>query len=171
MPGFKRVILDHYAIMLGSVILDHYAIMLGNEYLQDTTKRTTTKHIELAQQLSHAEAREIAEELWDSNVLHIFVQDVTPQKSPKQDWFVYMIQSETSGMLYTGISLDPIKRLMAHNGLGGAKATRRGRPWKIVHTERCESKVAAMQREREIKKLPRIRKLESLEETARAKLH
>jgi putative endonuclease len=81
-------------------------------------------------------------------------------------WFVYIIQSEPSGTLYTGIALDPDDRLRKHNGVlkGGAKATRAGRPWLIVYLESCEDKSAALRREAAIKKLSREEKLTLVEE-------
>jgi putative endonuclease len=76
-------------------------------------------------------------------------------------WFVYIIQSEPNGTLYTGVALDPDSRLRKHNGVvkGGAKATRAGRPWLIVYIERCDDKGAALRREAQIKKLDRKAKL------------
>lgn len=76
-------------------------------------------------------------------------------------WFVYIIQSEPNGTLYTGVALDPDDRLRKHNGIvkGGAKATRPGRPWVIVYVEKCSNKPAALRREAEIKKLSRAQKL------------
>lgn len=75
------------------------------------------------------------------------------------NWHVYIIESVSR--LYTGISTDPQQRLAAHNGErpGGAKATRAGRPWKLVHTEPFETKSAALRREAAIKKLKRAEKL------------
>lgn len=74
-------------------------------------------------------------------------------------WFVYIIQSQITFKLYTGISTDPELRLKKHNLGKGAKATRAGRPWKIVYLELCRSKGAALRRECAIKKLRRAEKL------------
>jgi len=76
-----------------------------------------------------------------------------------QNWSVYIIESESTKKLYTGITTDPRKRLEKHNTGKGAKATRVGRPWSIVYREASESKSAALKREAAIKKLPRIKKL------------
>lgn len=48
-------------------------------------------------------------------------------------WFVYVLWSETAGRTYVGISTEPDRRLAQHNGqrVGGARATRAGRPWVI----------------------------------------
>jgi putative endonuclease len=75
-------------------------------------------------------------------------------------WFVYVIQSQVTERLYTGISNDPIRRLDDHNGSKrGAKATRAGRPWKLVYVEKSLTKGEALHREYEVKQLPREKKL------------
>lgn len=47
-------------------------------------------------------------------------------------WWVYVLVS-SEGRTYVGITNDLSRRLDEHNGVlpGGAKATRRGRPWSI----------------------------------------
>jgi putative endonuclease len=75
-------------------------------------------------------------------------------------WFVYMLQSTVTQKLYTGITTDLGRRLHEHNtSKKGAKSTRAGRPWIMVYCTRVASKSAALRREIEIKKLPRVRKL------------
>lgn len=76
-----------------------------------------------------------------------------------QQWFVYVLYSVSTGRLYTGISTAPSRRLGEHNAGKGAKSTRGGRPWKIVHTETMPTKSAALKREIAIKKLKRVAKL------------
>jgi putative endonuclease len=63
---------------------------------------------------------------------------------------------------YTGASNNPDRRLLKHNGLlrGGARFTRKGRPWKIVYVEGSMPKSDALRRERAIKKLRRQAKLD-----------
>lgn len=80
-------------------------------------------------------------------------------------WFLYIVQSETNGRLYTGISRAPEQRLRQHNGIikGGSKATRPGRPWRIVFTEECPSKSCALRREYALKQLTRAAKLALIE--------
>lgn len=73
-------------------------------------------------------------------------------------WTIYIIQSEVTGKLYTGISNDPDKRLARHNAGRGAKFTRTGRPWKTIYREVAETKGEALRRERAIKKLRRAEK-------------
>lgn len=77
----------------------------------------------------------------------------------KSVWFIYLIQSSVTGRLYTGISTDPEARLQKHNTGKGAKATRAGRPWALVHLEQVETKGEALRREAAIKKLSRTAKL------------
>ena len=76
------------------------------------------------------------------------------------NWHVYIIQSVT-GRLYTGITNDPPRRLLEHNGVKpkGAKATRSGRPWTFVFLEPQLTKIQALQREYQIKSLRRREKL------------
>ncbi len=78
---------------------------------------------------------------------------------PAQPWYVYVLYSVSTGRLYTGISTSPARRLGKHNAGTGAKATRRGRPWKIVHVETKDSKSEALKREYAIKQLKRAQKL------------
>lgn len=77
-------------------------------------------------------------------------------------WFVYLLRSTKTGRIYTGITLDPERRLQQHNTGKGAKCTRAGRPWEIVRLEKLDSKSGALRREFSIKKLSRAKKLELL---------
>lgn len=79
-----------------------------------------------------------------------------------EEWFVYVLISETEHLTYVGLAKDPQNRLLEHNGEkpGGAKFTRRGRPWKIVKTHgpysnRSEASIM----EARIKKLRRRKRL------------
>jgi putative endonuclease len=80
-------------------------------------------------------------------------------------WFVYILQSEPKGTLYTGMTSDPESRLRKHNGLykGGAKATRSGRPWRLVYVEELPDKSSALRREAAIKRLGHKAKLDIVE--------
>ena len=51
-------------------------------------------------------------------------------------WQVYVLGSERAPRTYVGIALDVDERLEQHNGArpGGAKATRAGRPWRVLRT-------------------------------------
>lgn len=81
--------------------------------------------------------------------------------SDKRKWWVYLIGSEPRGTLYTGVTTDVHRRLEQHNGdrPNGAKATRGGRPWLLVHVEGPMGKVEAFRREYAIKLLPRGKKM------------
>ena len=75
-------------------------------------------------------------------------------------WYVYIIQSTVTGRLYTGITTDYDRRLHEHNHLKrGAKATKAGRPWKLVYTETAATRGDALRRELAIKRLRRADKI------------
>lgn len=74
-------------------------------------------------------------------------------------WIVYILESQVSGKLYTGITNNLERRLTAHNNGTGAKCTRAGRPWVVVHQETMDGKSSALRREITIKKLSRSAKL------------
>jgi predicted GIY-YIG superfamily endonuclease len=73
------------------------------------------------------------------------------------EWYVYMI----SNAKHTGITNNLARRLRAHNGeiKGGAKATKSGRPWTLETFQPFATRREAAQREVEIKKWTRKRKL------------
>jgi len=75
------------------------------------------------------------------------------------DWFVYILQSEATGTLYTGVSNDPWARLVKHNTGKGAKFTRSRRPWKMIYLVGGLSKSEALKAEAWIKKMKRVQKL------------
>ena len=73
-----------------------------------------------------------------------------------QDWYVYVLYSESTHRTYVGVTIDIDRRLVEHNGEKprGAKSTRYGRPWKIIskhgpYADRSE----AQRMEARIKKL------------------
>lgn len=49
-------------------------------------------------------------------------------------WALYLLRSTVESRTYIGVTVDVDRRLKQHNGelCGGAKATRRGRPW-VLH--------------------------------------
>lgn len=61
--------------------------------------------------------------------------------------------------LYCGITNDLEKRIAAHNAGEGAKYTRGRTPVRLVYSEQCADKSAALKREREVKALSRPEKL------------
>ena len=71
---------------------------------------------------------------------------------------VYIVQC-SDGTLYTGYAQDVKQRVRAHNEGHGAKYTRGRRPVRLLYTESCASKGAALRREHEIKTKSRKAKL------------
>ena len=74
-------------------------------------------------------------------------------------WLVYILRCG-DGTLYCGITNDLENRLEMHRSGRGAKYTRGRGPLELVYTESCEDKSAALRRERQIKAMPREKKLE-----------
>lgn len=75
-----------------------------------------------------------------------------PEASP---WLLYVLRSPSLGLTYVGITNDLERRLSQHNGdlPGGARATRRGRPWSIAATHGpIATMTEAMALEREVKR-------------------
>jgi len=74
-------------------------------------------------------------------------------------WYVYILKC-ADGTLYTGVTTDVDKRVLAHNeAKTGAKYTKARRPVKLMYKETLISRGAALKREVAIKKLSRIEKL------------
>jgi len=66
-------------------------------------------------------------------------------------FWVYVLQSEATGKLYTGQTSDPERRLQEHNHatLGHDRYTRKQKgPWRLIYSEPADSRAAAMKRER-----------------------
>lgn len=72
--------------------------------------------------------------------------------------FVYIVRC-SDNTLYTGWALDVTKRVAMHNAGRGARYTRTRRPVQLIYSEELPSRAAAMQREAQIKRYPRARKL------------
>lgn len=60
--------------------------------------------------------------------------------------------------LYTGWTTDVKKREKTHNLGKGAKYTRSRLPIKIVYVEECDSKIEALRREYQVKKMTKSQK-------------
>jgi putative endonuclease len=70
-------------------------------------------------------------------------------------FFVYIIQSETTGRFYCGYSSDPERRLRQHNDpqYQLSQTTKRFEgPWKLIWARSCENRATAMKLEKAIKK-------------------
>ncbi len=68
-------------------------------------------------------------------------------------WYVYLLENR-AGWSYVGATVDLRLRLEAHNGArhGGAKATRRGRPWSMATNVPVENRSAALRLEAHLKR-------------------
>ncbi len=64
--------------------------------------------------------------------------------------YVYVIESISDATWYTGIALDPLKRLNEHNN-GKNRFTKGHRPWKTIYTEYHPDWASARQREKYLK--------------------
>ena len=64
----------------------------------------------------------------------------------------------SDGSLYTGITNDFEKRMLAHQNGKGSKYVRSRLPFKMVYRENCETKSEALKREVAIKKLSKAEK-------------
>ena len=62
-------------------------------------------------------------------------------------FYVYVLKSAKTGRRYVGSCESLDDRLRRHNN-GESKATKHGVPWHLVLSERCESRAAAMLREK-----------------------
>jgi predicted GIY-YIG superfamily endonuclease len=73
----------------------------------------------------------------------------------KQEYSIYVIQSERDGIWYVGLSSDPKSRLKQHNA-GKSKFTKGHLPWILIYTEKAGD-------------LPQARKVEKYYKTAAGK--
>jgi putative endonuclease len=71
-----------------------------------------------------------------------------------QEYYLYIIQSEKTGILYKGISQDVFVRLIYHNS-GLSTYTKSGTPWRIVFIRKYNSKSEALVEEKRIKRCNR----------------
>ncbi|HDP88575.1 MAG TPA: GIY-YIG nuclease family protein [Thioalkalivibrio sp.] len=81
-------------------------------------------------------------------------------------WCVYILRC-ADGSLYTGVTVDIVRRLREHNGElpGGARYTASRRPVTLAHVETADGRAAACRREAAIKQLPRAAKLQLIRDT------
>lgn len=66
-------------------------------------------------------------------------------------FIVYILQSLKNGRYYVGHTNDIERRLSQHNN-GSSEYTKKYIPWKLVYTEKYNTKTEAIRRELEIKK-------------------
>ena len=72
--------------------------------------------------------------------------------------YVYMVEC-ADDTLYTGWATDVERRVKTHNAGRGARYTRQRGPVRLVYVEEWPDRRTAMQRELEIKRMSRARKL------------
>ncbi len=79
-------------------------------------------------------------------------------------WSVYIVRCADDS-LYTGITIDIVRRVDEHNSdnTKGARYTRARRPVKLIYQENCQDRSTASQREYQIKKMSRPQKLAMIE--------
>ena len=80
-----------------------------------------------------------------------------PRRRSSSRWLVYLLRC-ADGSLYTGITNDLAKRLLAHAAGRASKYTRSRLPVALAASEPQKSKSAALKREMAIKRLPRAEK-------------
>jgi putative endonuclease len=85
-------------------------------------------------------------------------REQTSGKGAKRPAFTYIVECN-DGTLYTGWARDVKARVKIHNAGRGARYTRTRRPVHLCYWERHPSRGAAMRRERQLKRLPRAKKL------------
>ena len=66
------------------------------------------------------------------------------------NFYVYILQSELDGSFYIGYTSDMLQRLGKHNSSMSGYTSRK-KPWRIVYSEKFQSKTEAIRRERFLK--------------------
>jgi len=66
-------------------------------------------------------------------------------------FFVYALYSPNFDKIYVGYSENPGKRLLSHNDERNKGWTAKFQPWKLIYTEKCETKTKALKREKQLK--------------------
>jgi len=73
-------------------------------------------------------------------------------------WYVYVAECFDK-TLYVGIAIDVLKRIEEHNNTDKCRYTRYRKPLRLIYKELCSNYSEARQRELEIKKFSRKKKL------------
>jgi len=76
----------------------------------------------------------------------------------QRPYYCYILEC-ADGTYYTGWTVDPERRLTAHNKGRGARYTRTRCPVKLVYVEELPDQKSAMKREIAIKRMKRERKV------------
>ena len=85
-----------------------------------------------------------------------------PRKVPPRSWLVYVLRCG-DGTLYTGVTNDLDRRLVAHRSGRGARYVAGRLPLEVAYTEGAAGRGAALRREAAIKRLRRAEKLRLLD--------
>ena len=86
----------------------------------------------------------------------------TPSAPPKSSvYFLYILQSESTGRFYIGQTQDVPERLTYHNANYSKSLKNRG-PWKLVYTEPYKTRSEVVLRERQLKSWKDRRMIEKL---------
>ncbi len=80
-------------------------------------------------------------------------------RSANKSWFVYVAKAKT-GRFYTGITINPEKRILDHNRGRGSKFAKDQGPFQLVYSSKAfPNKSLARKREIQIKGWSREKKL------------
>ena len=74
------------------------------------------------------------------------------------EYYVYIIESEKSGIFYKGYTSYPALRLEEHNK-GLSRYTANKGPWEMVYLEKMADKRTALIREKQLKRVPWLYKM------------
>jgi predicted GIY-YIG superfamily endonuclease len=75
----------------------------------------------------------------------------------QKQWFFYLARC-SDGSLYSGIAVDPVKRMEVHNAGKGARYTRSRLPVEMVYSEPLPDQSSALKREAVVRKWSRKKK-------------
>ena len=78
-----------------------------------------------------------------------------------EDYYIYLLESEKSGIWYIGLSINPEQRLKQHN-LGKSKFTSSHIPWKLLYSEKAGDLKEARRLEKYYKSAAGKRKLKKI---------
>ena len=79
-------------------------------------------------------------------------------------WGVYIVESQSSGHLFTGVTTRLPWRMRILNDGRGAKFVKGKGPWELVYWEARGTQEDALKREAEIKALTKLQKLTLIKE-------
>lgn len=86
-------------------------------------------------------------------------KQMSRRSNADRPWFVYLIEDESSGDYYIGITTEVERRVKEHNEGKAAHRTRGRGPWLLRAYVRFDSRREAAQLEYRLKRLPREKKV------------